>query len=73
MNYSIATKYSRVEYEAICLTAKAWIKLGRSSGQYSQAQQQICSRMEEKEKNQGVAVAQYKFKAQPDWNVLMGP
>lgn len=23
MNYSIATKYSRVEYEAICLTAKA--------------------------------------------------
>ena len=42
--------------EAICLKAKAWLKLGHTTGQWSQTQQQIYNRMAEKEKNQSVAM-----------------
>lgn len=51
-------KYYWVTFEAICLTAKAWPKLGHAAGQWSQAHQQVYYRMAEKQKNQRVAMAQ---------------
>ena len=47
MNSSV---YKRVKCEAICLTAKAWLKLGHATGLWSQAQKQIYNSMAEKEK-----------------------
>lgn len=38
-------EYSRVKCEAICLTAKAWLKLGRATEQWFQAHQKIYIRM----------------------------
>ncbi len=64
-------KYSRVKFEAIHLTAKAWPKLGDSTGQWSQAHQQIYSRTTEKVKNKGVANPQSKSRPHPDWEICI--
>lgn len=45
-------KYSRVMCENICLTAKVRSKLDLATGRWSEAQQKICNRMTEREKNQ---------------------
>lgn len=47
----------RFRLSAICLTAEFWPKWGQAAGQRSQAEEQICSRMTEKQKNHGVAKA----------------
>lgn len=33
MNFSVYQKYSSVKREAICLTVKAWLKVGHLTGQ----------------------------------------
>lgn len=47
----------RFRLSAICLTADFWPKWGQAAGQRSQAEEQMCSRMTEKQKNHGVAKA----------------
>ena len=66
MNSSVYQSIFRVKCVAICLTDKVSLKLGRTTGQRSQTQQQIYNRMSEKEKNQGVAMTQSKSRLQPD-------
>lgn len=49
--------YTKTESsEAVCATGKALLKLVHSTGQQSQAQQQIYKRMTKKENNQGVVL-----------------
>lgn len=48
--------------------AKTWPTLDHAAGQSSHAQQKIHNKMTENEKNQGVAKARSKSRAQPDWN-----
>ena len=59
-------KCSRVKFEAICLTATAWPKLGRAKEQLPQTQHQTYNRKSENEKDQGVAVIHLKSRCQPD-------
>ena len=47
-----AVKVFRVKCEAICLTAKAWLKMHHGRGQLSQTKQQIYNRMLEIQKNE---------------------
>lgn len=48
-----------VKFEAICPTAKAWLKLGRATAQSPQTYQEIYNRMIEREKNEGVAMTEF--------------
>jgi len=48
--------YCGIKYEFICLTAKAWLKLGHGTRRLHQTEQ-ICNGMAAKEKNQDQSVA----------------
>ena len=58
--------------QAICLTVKAWLKLGHATRQWPQTEQQIYKRMDIKEKNQAVAMLQSKFRPRPDSDAVVG-
>lgn len=59
-------KYSRVKHEAICPTAKAWLKLGHATEQWSEPNQLIYSRIAVNQKNQHVAVVESQSEPEPD-------
>lgn len=65
MNSSLYRSILEQNVTPVRLPAKTCLELGHATGQQSQAQQQISSRMVEKVKNEGAAMVQTKSRQMP--------